>query len=423
MKTFLSAVLTLALAAPALAQDDAWRKEMERKLDVLTREIENTRLGGAAPAKADASILGFGPAASKVYQTGLNRVSIGGYGEMLYERFDDQKQDGTASGGTDQVDFLRFITYFGYKFTDSILLNTEIEYEHANTGKGGEVGVEFAYLDFRMRDWFGVRAGLLLVPMGLVNELHEPTVFHGAKRPSIESNIIPTTWRENGAGVFGEFGGFDYRAYLLNAQHATGFSASSFIRGSRTKGSKSKAEDLAGVLRVDYKGVPGVVVGASVYNGQSGQGSTAFGKEIKGWLTMWEGHATAAWNHVEAKALYVQSKLTEAVEINKLNGVTGGNSGVGEQTFGGYLEVAYDVLGALGRDKYLAPFFRYERYDTQFRVPGGFTANPANDRVEYTYGATFKPTPMVAVKADWQNMNNGAKTGQNQFNLALGFIF
>jgi hypothetical protein len=182
-------------------------QELMRQLQILTQELERQQLGAAYGA-ADESVHGLGPAASKVY--GLQQgVSVGGYGEMIYKN---------RSNGDDEIDFLRAVFYFGYKFNDRILFNSEIEFEHAKTGEDedGEVAVEFAYLDFLVRDWFNVRAGLVLLPVGFLNELHEPPIFFGANRPQVERVILPTTWRENGLGVFGEVGAFSYRVYVFN---------------------------------------------------------------------------------------------------------------------------------------------------------------------------------------------------------------
>src|SRR5204862_6228332 len=140
---------------------------------------------------------GLGPAAAKVY--GRDRgVAVGGYGEALYQRFASRADDGTPAGRNDTLDLTRAVLYFGYKFDKGIVFNSEIEYEHATTGEGdeekGETSVEFAYLEFPLgRDW-GVRAGQLLVPVGFINELHEPPFFLGARRPDVETIIIPSTW-------------------------------------------------------------------------------------------------------------------------------------------------------------------------------------------------------------------------------------
>src|SRR5262245_3347240 len=178
----------------------------------------------ASPATAQdttATTPGLGPGASKVYSA--SGVSIGGYGEMLYENFDRTREDDALSGALDRIDFLRAVIYAGYKFDDELLLNSEIEIEHGGvldegetevdpaTGVGeteltGEAHLEFAYLDWMPSPQFGVRAGMLLVPVGLLNEMHEPTTFIGARRPDIEQFLVPTTWSANGAGVHGELG-------------------------------------------------------------------------------------------------------------------------------------------------------------------------------------------------------------------------
>jgi hypothetical protein len=185
----LGAPLTDALSAQQT--DSARIAELERRLDAISVELERLSLG-IDVVQADSSIMGLGPAASKVYQV-TQGVSIGGYGEILYENFDDMREDDTPATSLDVIDALRAIVYFGYKFDDRLLFNSEVEIEHAN-----EAYLEFAYLDYMLTESVGVRAGLLLAPLGLVNELHEPPVFIDAKRSFTENRIIPTTWRENG---------------------------------------------------------------------------------------------------------------------------------------------------------------------------------------------------------------------------------
>ncbi|NIR42428.1 MAG: hypothetical protein GWN99_04900, partial [Gemmatimonadetes bacterium] len=246
---------------------------------------------------ADSGLYGLGPAASRVYRAGQG-VSIGGYGELLYENFASEREDGTPSGATDQLDALRAVFYVGYKFDDGFLFNSEIELEHASTGEDGSVSVEFAYLDWLFSEPLGARAGLLLVPMGFINELHEPPIFLGSERPLTERAIIPSTWRESGLGLFGGAGNFAYRLYLVNGLDGVGtpesprFSASG-LRGGRQKGSKAVAEDFAAVARVDYEGVLGLLVGSSLYLGNSGQGavSPGDGSSIDAFTLIWEGHA------------------------------------------------------------------------------------------------------------------------------------
>ena len=203
----------------AQERDSIRLDELERRIEALTSELERTRLGAEVVA-ADSSVLGLGPAAAKVYRVAQG-VSVGGYGGIVYENFAGERDDGTPSGAVDRIDVLRGILYVGYKFNDRLLLNTEIEIEHVN-----EIFLEFAYLDYRLSDALGARAGLLLAPMGLVNELHEPTVFLGTARPLTETQLIPSTWRENGVGVFSEAGPWAYRVYLMSSFDGVGGGAS-----------------------------------------------------------------------------------------------------------------------------------------------------------------------------------------------------
>lgn len=394
--------------------------ELERKIDVLTREIENLKLGEAAPAASaqEGGVHGLGPAASKVYAV-KQGVSIGGYGEFLYQNFDGSLEDGSPSGATDTADLVRLVLYTGYKFNDRLLFNSEIEYEHATTGEGdeekGEVSVEFAYLDFLFAERVGARAGLVLVPVGFLNELHEPPIFLGTRRPMVEQQIIPTTWRELGAGVFGESGPLSWRAYLTTSLNSAGFQGEN-IREGRSGGSQAAAEDFALTGRVDWAPLGGLTVGASLFSGNTGQGAG-----FDGGLTLWDAHAEYRWRGLQARALYASTSIDDAAAINAQNGLTGDQS-VGEEQYGWYGEVGYDVLAGRSSQS-LIPFVRYERWNSQDEVPAGFAADPGNDKTLTTVGLSWKVIPNVVVKADWNGYENEARTGVDQFNVGLGFLF
>lgn len=408
------AVLAFATSSvfPAHAQESGERlSEMERRLEILTEEIENIKLGG-----------GGGSGAERKY-------SIGGYGELIYQNFRGRKQDGTTSGKRDLLDFHRAVLYAGYRFNDWISFNSELEFEHATDSTRGEVSVEQAALDLAPRKWLGFRAGLLLLPVGIINETHEPNTFHGVLRPSVEKNIIPTTWRENGFGVFGTVGMVSYRSYVTaglqagNASSVSGFSASSGLRGGRQKGSKSFAEDFAWVGRVDVKPVPGVTLGGSLYAGQADQRQPGLGSVP---VSLWDIHGKAKWRGAELTALYVQGHVGNADSVNVAQGIAAGSNGsIGSDFFGGYVEAAFDILSLCpeSRGHYLAPFVRYERYDTQKTVPAAWTKNPSNSRIEYTLGLTYRPHRNVAIKFDHQFMRNQGSTGVGQTNAGVGYAF
>ena len=412
-------------------QDSAQIAEIRRQIDAITREIEELKLGQEVVVEADIGLYGLGPAASKVYRV-QQGVSIGGYGEMLYQNFAASRENGSPAGVKDQLDFLRGVVYVGYKFNDRILFNSEIEFEHASTSQAGSVSLEFAYLDYFIADPIAARAGLVLVPMGFINEQHEPTTFLGSERPATERYIIPTTWRENGLGVFGQAGGFAYRGYVVNgldaigggSSKASGFSAEG-LRGGRQKGSKAVAEDFAGVARVDYMGVLSLLFGTSVYAGNSGQSNvvpTDSSATIGALTVIWEGHAQYRAHGLDLRGLFALANVDDVVGINAAQGYTGDES-VGERLTGWYLQGGYDVLHSVNTPHQLVPYVRYEQINTQDRVPQGFSANPANDRQMITVGAEWKPILNLAVKADYLINKNEADTGVNQFNVNIGYLF
>lgn len=397
------------------------RREVEaatRALDAVTRELEALKLGRDVVVTADTSVLGLGPAASKVYKVPQG-VSIGGYGEVLYENFAGTRQDGQAAGRTDRLDALRAIVYVGYKFDDRVLFNSEIEIEHAD-----EIGLEFAYVDYRISDLVGLRGGLLLVPMGFINELHEPPVFLGARRPATEQQLLPTTWRENGIGVFGNAGPVSYRAYVVNGLNAAGFTSAG-LRGGRQKGSQALSADLAGVVRVDYVPVPGTLLGGSVYVGNSGQDMASPNdpdRTLDVRTVLWEAHTEMRTRGVHLRALLARGELTDVAELNTVLGLTGPAS-VGSGLLGWYVEAGYDVLRWVQSPQQLVPFIRHERLDTQHDVPPGGAADPARDQTVWTLGLVWKPIASVALKADYEIQRTGAATGVNQFNVNLSYLF
>ncbi len=395
--------------------------ELERRIDLLAAEIEKLRTGGAVEETTLQGEKGLGPAASNVYRKERG-VAIGGYGEALYTNYAALREDEGPSDETDQLDFLRAVFYVGYKFSDSILFNSEIEIEHASTGQGGEVSVEFAYLEFQKRPEIGLRAGMLLVPVGFLNELHEPPIFHGARRPEVERVLIPATWRENGAGIFGEAGGFEYRAYAVVGLLSEGFSASG-IRGGRQKGARSRAHDFALTGRLDFAGVPGLLVGASFYAGDSGQGAEVEGRRVGGRVSLFDLHGQYRHRGLQIRGLWTRSTIGDVPLINQQNGLVG-DASVGESQGGWYVEAAFDVMTLASRNRWgISPYLRYEQLDTQREVPVGWTSSGSYDQKVLTAGFEVKPVPEVVLKLDHQWLKNEARTGVNRFNVALGYLF
>ncbi len=399
-------------------------QELQRLFDILADEVERLRSGEGnedeVPPLTDTEIraLGLSPAAASTYET-RRGVSIAGYGEMLFEGFSDTNQAGAPSGKSNQFDFLRAIVYAGYRFNDKFFFNSEIEVEHAD-----EIFVEFAYIDYLVHEHLAIRGGMLLLPMGLVNEFHEPTVFFGAERPVTEQVIIPSTWRENGGGVHGSYGPFSYRAYVVNGLAGERFSASG-IRGGRQKGARAKAEHFAFAGRLDVTPTPGVFFGASLYRGGSGQGDVKVdGQEFGVPTTIVDVHGQAEVRGLDIRALFAQAAIGDARELN-LSLQSAGTSGVADGMRGGYVQVGYDLLSqspSWGGTE-VTPYYRWERVDTQASMPLGFPRSFSTDTTYHTFGLELKPISQVVVKVDRMWASNDAETGINQFNVSLGYAF
>ena len=408
-----------SLIVPEASEQQPDTAELRRRLDVLAAEVERMRSAEDTPVDVEqARRLGLAPSAAAAY--GRDRgVSIAGYGEMLIENYADQNEGGEATGATTKSDFLRAILYAGYRFNDKFLFNSEIEVEHAK-----EIYVEFAYLDYQATENFGVRGGMLLAPMGLVNEFHEPTVFMGAERPVTENKIIPSTWRENGAGVYGTSDWVSFRAYVMNGFNGAKFSSGG-VRGGRQKGGKAKATSMAFTGRLDITPTPGVFFGASVYSGDSGQGEVAVDDiEYGVRTTIFDLHGQAQVRGFDLRGVFARAQLGDAAQLNtKLE--KSGTSGIAERMQGSYIQVGYDVLSqsTSAGDVALTPYLRYEVVDTQDQMPTGYARSLSTDNTYVTAGVELKPIPNIVVKVDHAWVSNDAETGVNQFNVNMGYAF
>lgn len=429
-------------AGPAAAQmsDEELAEEdrigaLERKVEVLTEELERTRTAIAVPETPELeSVYGLGPAASKIY--GIARgLSIGGYTEGYYRAIVDDKRE---SGDENRADLLRAVLYAGYKFTDRIIYNMEIEFEHATTGStetsgGGSVSVEFAALDFLLADWANARAGLLLVPMGFINEVHEPPFYYGVNRPEVERQIIPSTWRENGVGLFGAIGEqLDYKLYVVNGFNAEGFRPSGF-RDARQKGNRVLAEHLAFVGRLDWSPIPQLLLGGSVYVGNSGQDQDfdVMGNEVglpDALTTIWETHVQVEHRGLHLRGLFTMAHVDDARDLTTtLQAIDQLDTGeaIAERMLGYYGEIAYDVLSWIAPDSEMSlePFVRYEHLDTQNEMPSGFSGNERFDQDIYTVGVSFKPIRNVVLKVDYRNRRSDDGALGDEVNAGFGLVF
>jgi len=413
--TILSLAAILATGATAASLEERVAA-LESQNETLTEEVLATQTGGFTKVDTTQSYNGLGAAASKVYYSS-NPLSIGGYGEMYYAN---------PEGSDDYANVYRFVTYFGYKFSDNVILNAEIEYEHgANAEDGGEVVIEFMYLDFLWKDEINFRLGHVLVPMGVIGLRHEPTLFNTVQRPEVENRLIPTTWGENGALAYGKFSdlGIEYTAGVINALNMnsidTANATDNWIRGGRQGSAKKAAFDPAFIGRVDYVGLAGLTLGASVYygggsnlkNGNDKDGNPI--AEVSGLTTtMFDIHAMYNNGPFRAYGLYTQTNLDGAEKIS--------NTAV-EKASGYYANASYD-LGSLTSLEYKIPVFvQYENYNPVESTVNGLNEDKYKTE-KTTIGLNFFPVDQAVIKVDYA-MKTVNDIDDNIFSVGLGFIF
>jgi len=337
-------------------------------------------------------------------------ITIGGYGQIDYNQ---------PEGENGELDVHRMVLLFGYRFNDKVQFVTEIEMEHVK-----EIYIEQAFLSYSLTDNINLRGGLMLVPMGLINEYHEPTIFNGVERPGVDKSIVPTTWREIGVGVSGKLDDLSlkYQAYIFNGFTSVNgtkvLGGSNGLRNGRQKGAESTINSPTLSGKVDYYGIRGLRLGASAYLGDTQPlDEVEDDRGAKVMVKMFGGDARYSYKKWRARAQYIQTFISGAKEYNTLN-----SSNLGSKMNGWYGELAYNVL-PIAKEKKLYAFARYEEYDTHQSVDG-FTANDSYDKNVLTTGLSFHIAPGAVVKADYQFINTKVDDDSTGgLNLGLGVWF
>ncbi len=349
-----------ALATPSLEQLNAIVSAQQEQIEALQQDSR--------------------PSASRTY--------LGGYGE-LHANFNKD--------GSDEVDFHRFVLLIGHDFTARIRFRSELELEHslAGDGKPGEVELEQAYIEYDLRPGSVVRGGLMLVPVGILNETHEPATFYGVERNRVENKIIPSTWWEAGAGYSQSFAesGLSYDLFVHSGM-ATDLTSSSPIRSGRQKVAEATADDWATTARITYQGVPGLQLSASLqYQKDLSQ---VAGDGIDD-ATLFSTHAILNRGMFSARALYAQWDI---------NGATATAMGK-DQIMGWYLEPSIRPCEHWG------VFLRYS----------GLEQARDQEETNWVAGLNVWPHDQVVIKADYNRRENPDQSVDRSINLGLGYHF
>ncbi|NJM14383.1 MAG: hypothetical protein HC896_02515 [Bacteroidales bacterium] len=358
---------------------------------------------------------------------------MAGYGEAHYNQplNADVRQNG-------KLDVHRLVMLLGYNFTSKTQFVSEIEFEHVS-----EVYVEQAFLQHRVNEFVNLRAGLLLVPMGIVNEYHEPTTFNGVERPHIDNVIAPTTWREIGAGVQGNVLGVSikYQAYVMNGftgytekdkEMVATLSGSNGLRGGRQKGAESHVVNPNFTGKVEYYGINGLNLGVSGYVGKTQSILYKSGIDKNDDAAMAKADSSVVGvsmlgidgrysnSGLQLRGQFYFTNLSNTLQYNQFTG-----SDLGSAMVGYYAEAGYDVLKPLGISQMgLVPFVRLEAFNTQQSVENGITANQANSKSIVTTGLTCKLAKGAVLKADMQFVKSEADDKYAKtFNAGFGVMF
>ncbi len=362
------------LCNPLHAKTDAERiKTLEEKLAFLTEEIDEL---SSKSSNAD--------------------IHLGGYGELHYNNLDNNGEDFV------ELDLHRFVIFFGYDFNEKMRFISEFEVEHviASAGNRGAVEIEQAYLEFDLSDNSQLKTGVILLPVGIINETHEPTTFYGVERPVIETTIIPTTWWGGGASFSQQLeNGVSYDIFITEGLQTDDPSVSTTndafdIKGGKQKTSFASAHDLALTARIKYTGTPGLELAAyAQYQPDLDQSAeTSYAESA----TLIGGHSTYQISNFKATALYARWDL---------DGDDAQAAGKDVQD-GAYIELSYRPLHNVG------VFARQSLWSQETDI----------DKEQTDFGVNYWPDEDIVFKFDIQMQNDDAGNSDG-FNLGMGYQF
>ncbi|MGB5988144.1 MAG: hypothetical protein WBG43_00155 [Marinifilaceae bacterium] len=361
--------------------------------------------------------------------TSDSKLSIGGYGEVNYKQGfgGDTRYNG-------KLDVQRFVMMLGYKFNEKTSFVTELEFEHVK-----EVYVEQAFLQYKLNSNISLRGGLMLTPMGITNEYHEPTSFNGVSRPSIDKYIAPTTWREIGVGIIGYLpeANIKYQAYVMNGfngfDDSAKFNAKNGFRKGRQKGAESFMSSPNLSAKVEYYGIKGLNLGLSGYFGDSQSKAydgldediptnvKAADATVVG-ISMLGADARYRNSGLELKAQYYYTSLSNTENYNMMVDAKDGK--LGSSMTGYYAEAGYNVLRSFDSKLELVPFARYEKWNTQNSMEGTAVTMDKYERTMITTGLTLKLARGAVVKTDVQFAKSAADDKYaTSFNAGIGIMF
>ena len=396
-------LLVVALATAFAPSPGGAQEGVEQKIENLQKQVDELKAEASRQRPPDSAT-----------------TSLFGYGEFNYNRYRDADR-------TSRADLRRFVIGFGHRFDDRLSFNSELEIEHGvvSSEDRGEAELEQAYLNYRFSDAFNAKGGLFLIPLGILNETHEPPTYYGVERNEVETRIIPTTWRELGVGLHGLIG----QGYKYDVGITTGFNSgklddpSTGVRSAHQEGQLADAHDLSVYGALNYRS-PGLLLGGGLFTGNTGQNGQAnpLLKGVAARLTLWDVHAKYAIAGFDLQALYASGKVGDADKINAAILASSPTPFAAPKSLKGwYAQAAYHLYrrGDVG----VAPFARIERFEIRQEedAANGLLQDPNNLERVRTFGVNFRIHPQVVIKSDIQRY--GTDKSKNRLNVGLGYMF
>lgn len=428
------AALCMAQASYGQAPSDvaAEMKQLREELRQMRTELQALKAQQAIKAESTAvasvpaphaQVLTVPPSAA-LQDAMPSVVSLFGYGELTMTRPRHNAAESVATAR-------RGVLGFGYRFNDRTRFAAELEIENAvvSAGDQGEVAFEQLYVEHDIDEHLAAKMGLFLLPIGYMNETHEPTRFMGVQRNLVETAIIPTTWREMGLGLRGtNDNGLRWDAGVVTGFDLTKWPANSAADSAQTKespfgaihqeGQLAKAASFAYYGVLNYDGIPGFNIGGSLYQGGIAQKQTVASPNAS--VTLTEVHTKWQVGRWDFTALAAQGRFHDVSAFNA--SASGLNNPVPDLFRGWYAQAAYRLWRQ--GDYSLVPFSRYERVNTALSFSGlplGLMPAIDPDTRVWTLGASFYLHPQVVLKLDTQRyLNNSAL---DRLNLGLGFHY
>ena len=423
----LALVIASLCVTPAFADEAALQTKIDKlsaELDALKSEVKNlhSQTEAIATQQETASAAPANSSTTPTSEAKTNGATLWGYGEIKYNR----PTDNTSAT---QIDLARAVFGIGYRFDDKTRLVSEFEVEHAiaSADDAGEMEVEQFYIDHQLTDSTHLKAGLFLIPAGLLNENHEPTNFYGVERNFVETAIIPTTWREGGLALFGTTeNGLAWDAGITTTVDLGGWDATSDEGRESPLGSVhqelqlAKASNLGTYGAINYRGIPGFVVGGSVFTSKVSQNNPDLSIAEDSRMTLWDAHTRWTPGNWDLSAIYAKGTFSNTQALNMT--FVGFPTPVPKEFFGWYTQAAYKIWqnGSYS----LSPFIRYERFNTASAyeaMPLGLGIDAAKTESVVTYGGSFYLNPNVVFKLDYQHFEEDSSL--NRLNLGLGVAF